>query len=64
MKDAEVKLAALKFANDMCAATRAKTIEECAKVAEQHAREATGHTEEQSAAEQIAEAIRSLKDTP
>lgn len=39
MTEAEMKLAALKFASDMCQATRLATIEECAKLADGFAKE-------------------------
>lgn len=42
-------------------AALAQRTEECARVAEEYAREARGHTEEESAAENIAAAIRAMK---
>ena len=43
---------------------RDEIIEECAKVADVHAKEMWGHTEEEAAAEEIAKAIRALKGKP
>ena len=73
MTEEEANLSAVRFANDMCKATRAATIEECAKVAEEIAikrreNEASKGFSPASATpvanaywcEEIAEAIRSL----
>ena len=68
MTEEEANLSAVRFANDMCKATRAATIEECAKVAEDFYEakggpngELAGHRV--TSAPVIAKAIRSLKNT-
>lgn len=60
MKEDEAKVKALEFALEMCRETRRSVIEECAKVADRHAEEAIGFTEEEAAAHIIAQNIRAL----
>lgn len=46
------------------AAVRNAVIEECAKIADGHAKSAFGMTEEEAAAQNIAAALRALKEAP
>jgi hypothetical protein len=52
---------ALRLSLKEAEASRDEIIEECAKVADAHAKEMWGHTEEEAAAEEIAKGIRALK---
>lgn len=65
MTETEAKIAALKFAQEMCIASRLSTIEECALIADNHARNARWRykTPLAEAFEMLAADIRSLLPT-